>query len=102
VIKRWKGCHSHCQGSHILQSAEPRVYDHDSFSTRSPNDVCGRLGIERMKSRSQFLGLWYQFDDHYLFSLPKYMTWYSWSSCREISCSIKEQDYQWLRTYGYH
>ena len=89
-LKRWKKPHSHCEGSHILQSAEPRVYDHDSFLTFSPNDRCGGSGFERMKSRSQFLGLWHQFDDHHVFCYQNNMTWYSWSSCREISCSIKK------------
>ena len=70
-MKRSKKSHNHCEGSHILQSAEPGVYDHDSFLTFSPNDVCGKLGFERMKSRSQFLGLWHQFDDYHLFSLSK-------------------------------
>ncbi len=66
-----KKTHRQCEGSHILQSAEPGVYDHDSFLTFSPNDVCKRLGFQGMKSRSQFLGLWHQFDDHDLFSLSK-------------------------------
>ena len=101
-MKRWNYLHSLSEGSHILQSAEPGVHDHDSFLTFSPNYVYGRPGFERMKSRSQFLGLWHQFDDHHLFRHQKYMTWYSWSSCREFSCSIKEQDYHGLHTYGYH
>ncbi len=57
---------------------------------------------EEALSRSQFLGLWHQFDDHNLFCYLKYMTWYSWSPCDEISCSIKQEDGHGLHAHGYH